>query len=210
MLTHDEVWLAIDRLAANHKMSPSGLARRAGMDPTTFNKSKRTTRDGKDRWPSTESVAKILKATGASLSEFIDLINGKPSEPRHRRVPLIRQSTAVQGGHFDLAGKPVGEGWDEILFPSMNEAVAYALEINDPHLEPVYRPGDTVLISPDASLRRGDRVVVHTINGNLLIRRLMRESALKVELIPVNGEAPMDVLDTDDVRWTSRIIWSSQ
>ena len=51
-------------------MTPSGLAKRARLDPTTFNKSKRVTRDGKPRWPSTETLAKILQATGTTLAEF--------------------------------------------------------------------------------------------------------------------------------------------
>jgi phage repressor protein C with HTH and peptisase S24 domain len=71
MLRHSDIWNAIDRLARDHGFSPSGLARRAGLDATTFNKSKRKTRDGKERWPSTESISKILQATGASLGEFV-------------------------------------------------------------------------------------------------------------------------------------------
>ena len=74
MLKHGDVWRAIDRLAAKYDMSPSGLARRAGLDPTTFNKSKRITKEGKQRWPSTESISKILAATGASLAEFVGQI----------------------------------------------------------------------------------------------------------------------------------------
>ena len=65
MLSHSRIWAAIDPLAARHGMTPSGLARRAGLDATTFNRSKRVTGDGRQRWPSTESIAKILDATGA-------------------------------------------------------------------------------------------------------------------------------------------------
>jgi len=68
MLKHADVWRAIDRLAQKHGMSASGLARRSGLDPTTFNKSKRITKEGKQRWPSTESIAKVLTATGDSLA----------------------------------------------------------------------------------------------------------------------------------------------
>src|SRR5215216_4380389 len=73
-LTHSQVWTALDRLAERAGMSPSGLARRAGLDPTTFNKSKRITADGRERWPSTESVAKALAATNASIESFVQLI----------------------------------------------------------------------------------------------------------------------------------------
>src|SRR6266478_3504239 len=74
MLTHGQVWAALDRLAERAGLSPSGLARRAGLDPTTFNKSKRVTADGRERWPSTESLAKALAASGSSIDIFVQLI----------------------------------------------------------------------------------------------------------------------------------------
>ncbi|HKJ74523.1 MAG TPA: helix-turn-helix transcriptional regulator, partial [Alphaproteobacteria bacterium] len=73
MLTHKAIWKAIDELAASHGLSTSGLARRGGLDPTAFNVSKRHSRDGKPRWPSSESIAKILDATGASIDDFARL-----------------------------------------------------------------------------------------------------------------------------------------
>src|SRR5436190_14991198 len=99
MLTHAQIWAAIDRLAARAGLSASGLAKRAGLDPTTFNKSKRVTREGRPRWPSTESVAKSLAATGTTIDQFVILItNGKgPTQA----VPLIGLAQAGAGGYFD-------------------------------------------------------------------------------------------------------------
>ena len=71
MMRHADIWQAIDRLAADHGLSPSGLARRAGLDPTTFNKSKRLARDGRPRWPSTESLSKILESVGTAPATFV-------------------------------------------------------------------------------------------------------------------------------------------
>ena len=88
MLTHKQIWTAIDALAARHDMSPSGLAKLAGLDPTTFNKSKRGGANGKLRWPSTESVSKVLAATGATLDEFVSLVEGGVA--RSRMVPLYK------------------------------------------------------------------------------------------------------------------------
>ena len=70
MLSHDRVWAAIDALAARYGMTASGLARKAGLDATSFNKSKRTSPEGRDRWPSTESISKVLRATGATPRGF--------------------------------------------------------------------------------------------------------------------------------------------
>src|ERR671910_3643756 len=93
MLSHERVWAAIDALAARHGMTASGLARKAGLDPTSFNRSKRTSPEGRDRWPSTESIAKILRATGASAEDFLRLV--EPSGPvRGSVVPLIGMAEA--------------------------------------------------------------------------------------------------------------------
>jgi phage repressor protein C with HTH and peptisase S24 domain len=70
MFTHAAIWAAIDGLAKDHAMTPSGLARRAGLDATSFNRSKRVNAKGRQRWPSTESIAKILTATGEPLTAF--------------------------------------------------------------------------------------------------------------------------------------------
>ena len=75
MLTHAQIWNAVDRVAARAGLSASGLAKRSGLDPTTFNKSKRITPDGRARWPSTESVAKVLAATGTTIDAFLGLLN---------------------------------------------------------------------------------------------------------------------------------------
>ena len=128
MLTHAQIWMAIDRLAARSKLSASGLAKRAGLDPTTFNKSKRITPDGRARWPSTESVAKSLAATGATLDQFVALIS-EEVRPPGKSVPLIGFTEAGASGRFDDNGFPLGDGWDMIPFPAVEDIHAYALEI---------------------------------------------------------------------------------
>src|SRR5215813_13312253 len=112
LLTHEQIWAALDRLAARAGLSPSGLARRAGLDPTTFNKSKRITADGRERWPSTESVAKALAATGSSIDTFVHLIGDHGRDVQS--VPLLGLAQAAHPGHFDAHGLPVGRGWDEV------------------------------------------------------------------------------------------------
>src|SRR5258708_2872306 len=157
MLTHAQIWTAIDRLAASAGLSASALAKRAGLDPTTFNKSKRITADGRARWPSTESVAKSLAATGVSAEAFIALITDTPKAAA-QAVPLIGLAEAGTAGYFDDSGFPTGNGWDEIAFPAVNDAHAYALEISGDSMQPAYRTGDIIVVSPATPIRRGDRV----------------------------------------------------
>ncbi|HZO45592.1 MAG TPA: helix-turn-helix transcriptional regulator [Xanthobacteraceae bacterium] len=209
MLTHAQIWGALDRLAARAGLSASGLAKKAGLDPTTFNKSKRITPDGRPRWPSTESVAKSLAATGCSVESFVQLIDEK-ARPAAKAVPLIGFAEAGGGGYFDDAGFPVGKGWDEIPFPAVNDEHAYALEISGNSMEPAYRDGTIILISPAASIRRGDRVVVKTREGEVMVKELKRRTAKTVELRSLNTEHGDRSLPVREVEWIARVMWASQ
>ena len=71
-MTHKDIWQAIDNFASKQKMSCSKLAKISGMDATTFNKSKRWSKYGQPRWPSTSSIAKILNSTGKTVVDFIN------------------------------------------------------------------------------------------------------------------------------------------
>lgn len=209
MLTHAQVWSAIDRLAARAGLSASGLARRAGLDPTTFNKSKRVTPEGRARWPSTESIAKALAATETSIEAFIGLIQPNSSAGA-RPVPLIGFAEAGTGGYFDDGGFPAGEGWDEIAFPAVSDEHAYALEVSGQSMEPAYRDGDVIVVSPLAPIRRGDRVVVRTKDGEVMAKELKRRTAKSIELKSLNAQHADRTLATSDVRWIARILWASQ
>jgi len=210
MLTHAQVWSAIDRLASRAGLSASGLARRAGLDPTTFNKSKRITRQGRARWPSTESIAKALEATGTTIEIFVALIQPNGPGAAVRGVPLLGFAEAGAGGYFDDGGFPAGAGWDEIAFPAVNDEHAYALEVSGQSMEPAYRDGDVVIVSPGAPIRRGDRVVVKTKGGEVMAKELKRSTAKSIELKSLNAEHADRTVATTDVLWIARILWASQ
>jgi phage repressor protein C with HTH and peptisase S24 domain len=207
-LTHSQIWTALDRLAARSKLSPSGLAKRSGLDPTTFNKSKRITPDGRARWPSTESIAKALAATGVSVESFVSLIGDTNGSTQ--AVPLIGFAEAGAGGYFDDGGFPVGKGWDEIAFPAVNDEHAYALEISGDSMQPTYRDGDVIIVSPAAPVRRGDRVVLKTKSGEVMVKELKRQTAKQVELKSLNMDHPERTLSLEEVDWIARIVWASQ
>jgi phage repressor protein C with HTH and peptisase S24 domain len=191
-LSHSHIWAAIDALANRLSTTPSGLARMAGLDPTSFNKSKRASPENppRPRWPSTESLAKLLEATG---------------------IPLIGFAQAGSAGFFDDSGFPLGQGWDEITFPGAHSGL-YALEISGGSMEPLYRDGDRILVDPHNSqnLRKGDRVVVKTSDGEVMAKELVRYSARTIELRSLNPDFPDRSLDRLDVAWVARIVWASQ
>ena len=208
MLTHDEIWTALDRLAERGGLSASGLAKKSGLDPTTFNKSKRVTPDGRERWPSTESVAKALAATNSSIDTFVQLIGD--SARTVQSVPLLGFAQAGSGGHFDENGFPSGKGWDEVALPSVNDEHAYALEISGDQMKPAYRDGDVIVVSPGTPIRRGDRVVVKTRGGEVMVREMKRRTAKTLELQSLHPGQADRTLAAADVEWIARIVWASQ
>lgn len=215
MLSHDRVWAAIDALAERHSLSVSGLARRAGLDSTAFNKSKRLSADGRPRWPSTESLAKIIEATGSSLDEFISLIDGRKALadalPAQRpSVPLVGFAQAGAGGFFDDAGFPVGHGWDLIELPAPAGGPAYALKVQGDSMLPLYRDGDVLIVEPGASVRKGDRVVVKTVSGEVMAKVLSRQTARTISLVSLNPAHADRELSVEEVDWVARIVWASQ
>lgn len=212
MFTHRQIWGALDALAARHGLTASALAKRAGLDATTFNKSKRKTTDGRRRWPNTESLAKVLDATGSSLDEFLSLMSDASvgrSGPV-RLVPLIGLAQAGAGGIFDDAGFPVGAGWEEVAFPEIKDENVYALEITGDSMMPVYRDGDIVIVSPNAGVRRGDRVIAKTKEGEVMAKVLKRQTAHHIELVSFNQEHADRIIELKDIDWIARIVWASQ
>ncbi|MGJ8572336.1 MAG: S24 family peptidase [Hoeflea sp.] len=223
MLSHERIWSALDALAERHGLTASGLARRAGLDPTAFNKSKRSGADGRHRWPSTESLSKVLGATGSSLEDFMSLVRGnQPSAessfpegslpPQAGSIPLLGFAQAGSGGFFDDGGFPAGQGWDVVDFPAQpsERPGVYALEVQGDSMMPLYRDGDILIVEPGAQIRRGDRVVVRSREGEVMAKVLNRQTPRSIELISLNPDHPNRSFDVSEVDWVARIIWASQ
>ncbi len=209
MLTHGQIWGAVDRLAERHGLSPSGLARRAGLDATSFNKSKRVSPDGRERWPSSESIAKILAATGSSIHDFVALVDPQ-AKPAHMSVPLVGWAQAGAGRLFTEDGMPAGTGWEEIAFPDAGPDRLFALEVSGDSMEPLYRDGDILIVSPDATIRKGDRVVVRLHNGEVMAKELERRTLQSVELRSLNATHGNRVVPVAEIDWIARIMWVRQ
>ena len=207
MLSHKQIWAAIDALAARYGHSPSGLARAAGLDPTTFNKSKRLGPQGRLRWPSTESLSKILQVTGASLDDFVALVSkGNGSRGPSRMVPFITMKDAQKKKVFDENGDPIAKAWDKFAFPDFGDERAFAIEISNAVAAPVFRNGHVVVVSPSAELRKGDPVVFKN-EGTCSVMRLARQTAKKFELKPFNAALEDLSLPRDEIEWIARIVW---
>lgn len=196
-MQHDDIWRAIDALAAQRGLSASALARSAGLDPTSFNPSKRRAPDGRLRWPSTESIAKILAASQTGFETFAALVAGisAPTEAAAlgeppaassaasssdtpagsgtgdplppRRAVPVLGIAAAGGDAFDAEGYPSGAAWRRLELAAAEIGI-----VDDPHL--------FALAVEDESLepvcRRGHVVIVSpdapVRMGDLVVARL--------------------------------------
>jgi phage repressor protein C with HTH and peptisase S24 domain len=208
MFSHHDIWNALDRLARHRSTSPSGLARQAGLDPTTFNKSKRQSSSGKARWPSTESLSKVLATVGMSFEDFARFAD--QAGAHGPSIPVIGLAQAGNQGFFDDAGFPVGAGWEDVRVPGLRDENVYCLQIAGDSMSPVLRAGDKVLVAPNEAVRKGDRVVVKTNEGEVMAKELRMMSQTHIELISLNREYEDRRLARTDIQWIARIVWVSQ
>ena len=209
-LSHAKLWTALDALARREGLSPSALAKRAGLDATAFNPSKRfgPGQIGRPRWPSTESLTRVLETTGVSLADFAAL--AEDAERDAPTIPLLGMAQAGSDGFFDDAGLPTGEGWDQTDLPLPRPSL-FSLLIAGDSMAPLYRQGDRVLVDRDrADVRRGDRVVVRTTTGETMAKEIGTLTAHAVTLMSVNPAYDPRVVARGDIDWMARILWVSQ
>jgi phage repressor protein C with HTH and peptisase S24 domain len=77
-------------------------------------------------------------------------------------------------------------------------------------MKPAYRDGDIIVVSPAANVRRGDRVVVKTTDGEVMVKELRRKTTKSIELRSLNSEHRDRTLSMSNVLWVARIMWASQ
>lgn len=215
MFNHDDIWIAIDKLANVSGYSTSGLAKKAGLDPTAFNRSKRMSPEGKPRWPSTESLAKILAVTNVTMNEFTTYIHVETSNVKNaikKSIPVIGCAQAGEQGFFTDAGYPQGEGWDYVDLPGFTpkDDSTYALEVSGDSMEPLYRDGDIIVLCPESNIRKGDRVVVKTTDGQVMVKELQRQTNTKIELKSLNSNHNDITFNPSQIDWIARVLWVSQ
>ena len=92
----------------------------------------------------------------------------------------------------------------------MDDENAYALEVTGDSMQPLYREGDILIVSPKSAARKGDRVVLRATDGEVMAKILVRRTAKTIELASFNPAHPNLVVPVDRVDWVARIVWASQ
>ena len=118
---------------------------------------------------------------------------------------------AGSGRFFTEEGMPTsGPGWEEIEFPDLSTEKVFALEVQGDSMEPLYRDGDVLIVSPNANIRKGDRVVVRTNSGEVTAKELKRRTARNIELRSLNPEHGDRLIPVSEIAWMARVMWARQ
>ncbi len=207
-MQYEQVWDAVDKLARLHGLSPSGLAKKAGLDATTFNKSKRVRPDGKKRWPSLDSINKILTACNVSFEQFYSLIDGELQPESLNAIPFQKFSLLENGITIEN-DEPQTDGWERRNFPA-TAAGLYGIELDISDYEPLYRKNSTLIAAKNSEICKGNRIVVFCQNGDILIREFAHRTATTLVLTDILDNRQTTEINITDVALVSRICWVSQ
>ncbi|WP_354688079.1 helix-turn-helix transcriptional regulator [Candidatus Liberibacter africanus] len=212
--SHEKIWEAIDRMAKRHHLTPSGLARKAGLDPTSFNKSKRLSLGGRSRWPSTESIFKILEATNETIFQFLDLpfSSDANTNEHEKEIPLLNFPSNGSSGFFDSGGFPAGGKWNTVGIPEIRSPHngIYAIQIQDTSMLTLYRKGDILILNATMQVNCGDRILIKPRVGDIAAKVLINRRGRSIDLMSLNCYYPVDTIDMSDIEWIAKILWASQ
>ena len=207
-MKYEQVWDAVDKLARAHGLSPSGLAKKAGLDATTFNKSKRIRPDGKKRWPSLDSINKILDACNVTFEQFYSLIDEGLTPEMMNAVPYINYSRL--GSEKEIRdNRLVTDGWKRMHFPDSSSNL-YAIDIDISDFEPFYRTGSSIIVSKNGEIRKNDRIVVILKNGDILIKEFVHRTPSTLVLCDLADSRKEMNVNLVDIELINRILWAGQ
>lgn len=211
-LSYFEIWRGIDNLAAQKGLSPSALAQKAGLDPTSFNKSKREGPDGRKRWLSMETLNKVLAATNTSFLDFMMLAGDKITQSTlSSGLPLINFSDNQKENLFNENAMINKEQIvEKIDFPCFFKPGMWALEMTTDAYDPIYPNGALLLIDPQTEIRRHDRIVVQLEKGPMFLGEFLGKTNEILDLKTLTTERTLLSLTKEQIAFIARILWVSQ
>ena len=202
-MQHGDIWRGLDQLAHANGLSVSGLAKRAGLDATAFNKSKRVSKDGRPRWPSTESLSRALNAVGVGFAEFAALATQTDDGP----VPFPETGERVLCKDAMLCEA----NWSGLPFPveDLGDG-SFALDVVKGDLAVHYPIGTRLIASQTAKTEMGDRIIVRLKSGGILLGALGESEADELSLTSLTSPAIETRIDREEIASLARIMWVSQ
>ena len=217
--SHSRIWTAIDDLAARHRLSVSALARRAGLDPTTFNISKRFSPNGRPRWPSTESLAKALSAIDESLENFFQSIQPAPENKaflNHQDLHQLRKKALIQpiGGLQEEEGKTSSRSKvadaSSALMPLMASSVhdLYIVHMDKTSLKLPFSDKEIhhIIVAPDKPLEEDELAYVEFHHSGQMIGIVISDETDRLAL-ETGDSKKIQIIDKSTIRLAAAVLW---
>lgn len=206
-MKYEQVWEAVDKLAKINGLTPSGLAKKAGLDSTTFNKSKRIRPDGKNRWPSLDSINKIIEACNIGFEQFYNLADNSAATETQNSIPYIKFSKLINNQIEDA--KLATSEWNRIRFP---ETICnlYSIDVDTNSYEPYFRKNTTIIVNQNSEIRKGDRIVILLDDGRVLINEFIRRTPSTLEVCDLLNKEIESTISIRKISLVNRIMWASQ
>ncbi len=202
-MKHETIWKAVDNLAKKNNMSTSGLAKTIGLDPTTFNKSKRFRKDGKKRWPSLNSINKLLNYFNISFDELY----GNLLQNHFHGIAISKFST------LKLESIPLDttqHNSSQELGLETFENISFAIILDTSKYEPIFKYNSNIILKDAKELRRNDRIFTITKDKKLELYEFSADKGTHYELINLSENQKIVDIAVDDILLIKRIVWASQ
>lgn len=190
-------------------MTPSRLAQMSGLDPALLSQGRRKRPDGTFRWPSLETLSRILNRFDMTMDDFSGLMFGDPAAKAGFMLPCLNLYAASDDGHFDKNNLPIRSKWLKVDFPDLRDPNCFGLIVDTDRYEPVYRENALLVCSPAHQVRRGDRIAFKAEDGYVRLATLVRQSTFTTDLASILTE-DVETLPTASLIWTARIAWARQ
>ena len=117
-----------------------------------------------------------------------------------QRVPVINRVAAGYPTEFTDLGYPVGVADEYVFCPGIEDPNAFAIRVCGESMEPRYREGDILIISPAATVSSGDDCFVRIeATEETTFKRVFFDPADEIRLQPLNERFPPQVLPRDQV-----------
>lgn len=135
-----------------------------------------------DRLWADGTLRKWAEEKSSNIEEFLPL--GRP-------IPLINKVSAGYPSDFTDLGYPVGIAEDYVYAPGVTDAEAFAIVVCGDSMEPRFKEGDVLVISPEAPVQTGDDCFVKIASeDSATLKRVYYEEGSRIRLQPLNPRYP--------------------
>lgn len=146
-------------------------------------------------------VARRIEEKLSKPYGWMDVVHHVVAEPLANYAPHPPVVGTVQlgdDGYWHELEYPVGHGEGFVRYPT-KDANTYALRVKGDSMRPRIKPGEFVVIEPNAAFGPGDEVMVQTKDGRSMIKQLGSRRDGLIELLSVNEDHKPITLEEKDV-----------